>query len=242
MYFWQDAIKDVPICQDLIENFSMIKDEIINFIQSPNALIDYPKYNVTLTPSDLTDYRNPTVYTTVPLYEYYWKAVPLSKFDGEFISMNEDLDEYYKGYNVDLETIKKSLHVKHKKELLDLIVNNAKRNCPTVDKVISSLENEGNLANCFISRLIPGSVINPHRGWTPDWMRVHLGVVCDPGCKITVGKETQTWEEGKILAFKDGGIYPHSVKHEGTSERIILSMDIKLSYLHKFADMRESFP
>lgn len=201
-YFWQDQLKDISICKSLVENYPQIKEEVLNFVSNPNNLYDYPKYNIINT----------------SLYENYWKAVPLSAFDGEFISMNSTPQE---------------------KQILNSIVSNSKRNCPTIEKIISQLEKEGNLSNCFVSKLIPGSIINPHRGWTTDYMRIHLGLVCDPECKITIGSETQTWEEGKILAFMDGGSQPHSVKHQGTQERIILSIDVKISYLQQFVDLRE---
>jgi hypothetical protein len=58
-----------------------------------------------------------------------------------------------------------------------------------------------------------------------------MGLDCDPGCVITVGNEQRVWENGKIIAFKDGGPYPHSVKHNGTKQRIIASFDVDLSYL-----------
>lgn len=201
-YFWHEQLKDTPICTALVENYPQIKEEVLNFVSNPENLYNYPKYNVGDT----------------PLYENYWKAVPLSVFEGEFISMYASPQE---------------------KQYLKFIVDNAKRQCPTINKVISPFEDAGNLSNCFISRLIPGSIINPHRGWTPDYMRIHLGLVCDPECKITVGTETHTWEEGKLLAFKDGGPHPHSVRHNGTDERIILSVDVKISYLEQFADLSE---
>ena len=169
----------------------------MNYISQPNSLFDYPKYNV----------------GNGPLYENYWKAVPLSNFNGEFISMYSNEQE---------------------RQYINYIIERTKSSCPTANNIIQCLENDKNLANAFISRLIPGSIINPHRGWTPDYMRIHLGLVCDPECRITVGNETKTWEEGRILAFKDGGPYPHSVMHNGSTERIILSMDVNISYLKQF--------
>lgn len=196
-FFWQDIIKDTPICKSLVENYSQIKEEIIKFVSDPDVLYNYPKYNV----------------GDSPLYENYWKCAPFSRFDGEFISMYASPEE---------------------KQFLKFLVKNAKQSCPTVAEVIDPFEKEEDLANCVVTRLMPGSIIHPHRGWTPDYMKINLGLVCDPECKITVGTETQTWEEGKILAFKDGGIHPRSVKHEGTSEKIIFSLDIKLSYLKQY--------
>ena len=197
IYFWDEYLNDVPIYKNLLENYSKIKEEVLNFLKTPNSLFDYPKYEV----------------FGKDLYENYWKAVPLSNFDGEYIS---------------------STSTPQQKNLINYVISNAKRNCPTIESIIGDLEKENNLVNTFISRLVPGSIINPHHGWTDDYLRIHLGLVCDPGCKITVGKETKTWEEGKILAFKDGGPFLHSVKHEGTNERIILSVDVKLSYLEEY--------
>lgn len=199
IYFWEDHIKDVPIYNHLIENYIQIKEEVLNYLKYKNALFDYPKY---------------MIYGKA-LYDNYWKACPLSNFEGEFISNNaSEIEKMY----------------------INQIIKNAKKHCPTTNSIICDLENQSNLKNAFISRLIPGSVINPHHGWTDEFLRIHLGLVCDPDCKITVGDETKTWEEGKILAFKDGGPFLHSVEHKGTTERIILSVDVKLSYLSQYVD------
>jgi aspartyl/asparaginyl beta-hydroxylase (cupin superfamily) len=199
IFFWEDYLQDVPICKDIVNNFSDIRSEILQFIKEPKSLFDYPKYNVGDT----------------PLYKKHWKAVPLSNFDGEFISIHSS----------ELE-----------KEYVRNIIKKTKLACPVINSIIHDLEEEGNVANVFISELIPGSIINPHRGWTDKYMRVHLGIFCDPECKITVGSKTKTWEEGKLLAFKDGGIYNHSVKHNGTHRRIILSIDILLDYLQQYVE------
>ena len=199
IYFWEDHITDVPIYKNLIENYLQIKEEILNYLKYKNSLFDYPKY----------------IISGKALYDNYWKACPLSNFEGEFISNGaSEIEKMY----------------------INKIIDNAKKYCPTINSIILDLEKQSNLKNAFISRLIPGSVINPHHGWTDQFLRIHLGIVCDPNCKITVGNETKTWEEGKILAFKDGGPFLHSVEHRGTTERIILSVDVKLSYLGQYVD------
>jgi hypothetical protein len=205
IYFWEDKLKDLQICKELVANYQQIKKEIIEFVSKPNSFHDYPRYKLG---------RRNEYY----LYDNDWKAVPLSNFNGEFISLYSNEEQ---------------------KKQLNSIIQNAKQNCPTIDRIISPLEQEGVLSNSFISRLFPGTVIHPHTGWTNSYMRIHLGIICDPECKITVGyegtkTETKTWEEGKILAFRDAGPYPHSVKHNGTKERIILSIDILLSYLNDY--------
>ena len=195
-YFWDNIIKDAPVCIDLVNNFQHIKQEVLEFLNNPNALYDYPKYNVTYNQK------------TYELYDNYWKAVPISRFEKEYIDQNMNAEQF---------------------ALYDMVVKNAKKRCPTIEKIIAPLEKDNNIANCFISRLIPGSVIHPHDGTSPHFMRVHLCIVEDPGCKITVGEETRAWQEGKLLAFKDGGPWLHSVKHEGTHERIVLSCDVRIN-------------
>lgn len=204
IYFWEEYLRDVPICKHLVECAEDIKLEVSHYIQQPDSLHDYPIYMIE------DDNNNP-----LPLYENSWKAVPFSKFVGEYVS-DPNSEEYH---------------------TILAMAEYSKWNCPTISTLISGLESQGDLANCFLSRLIPGSIINPHRGWTPDFMRIHLGLICDPECKITVGEETRTWEEGKLLAFKDGGEFLHSVKHQGTSERIILSLDLRISYLQKYVPL-----
>ncbi|CAN1562999.1 Aspartyl/asparaginy/proline hydroxylase [Burkholderiaceae bacterium] len=146
------------------------------------------------------------------LYTNTWDAFPLSKFQNEFAELSE------KNLNFNL----------------DRIVAFTRSRLPTLSGLISDLEQEGHLSNLFVSRLLPGSVINPHRGWTPDFLRIHLALYADPYCRITVGQETRTWVEGELLAFKDGGPYLHQVRHDGTTERIILSLDLSLNYLEQF--------
>ncbi len=202
-HFWEDYMQDVPICIELQQRYGEIKQEIENLLKNPNSLFDYPKYDV----------------GGKPLYEKHWKAIPVSKFDGEFIEL----------YSNPIQ-----------KEAINYVIQQTKKNCPIIDSIISPLEERNVLKNSFISELVPGSIINPHRGWTQNYMRVHLGIICDPECKITINNQTKTWEEGKILAFEDGGAYPHSVVHNGKTARIILSVDLSLNYVSPYIEKCKS--
>ena len=194
-YFFEDQIKNMKICVDLVNNYEQIKKEILAFVAQPNALVDYPQYKI-------GNNQN--------MYENYWKAAPVSVFRDEHVELMGD---------------------KEKQTRLDTLIQYTRKNCPTIVSVIKDLEEEGNLANSFISRLLPGTIINPHVGWSNNWLRVHLGIVTDPECKMTIGDETKTWEDGKLLAFVDGSQMPHSVRHDGTKERIVLSVDLKREYV-----------
>ena len=146
------------------------------------------------------------------LYSNSWEAFPLSIFEGELIEMAKG----QLGFD------------------LEAFVAHARLKLPRISDILTPLESEGHLRNVFVSRLLPGSVIHPHRGWTSNFLRIHLGLICDPLCAITVGPRTQTWSVGKLLSFKDGGAYLHSVRHRGSHERIVMSVDLRLSYLEQF--------
>lgn len=204
--FWEDYLHEVPIYKALIENYQQIRDEILRYREGNNAFVDYPQYNVI----DLETSEEKT------LYDHYWAVIPMSRFEGEVMDFQP------------------MPGIENFPEFLAARIKHARENCPIIDSLISPLESEKNLANSFVSRLVPGSVIHPHTGWVQDWMRVHLGLICDPDCHIRVGNEKRTWEEGKIIAFKDGGPYPHSVVHNGTRERLVFSIDLRITYLKSF--------
>lgn len=119
------------------------------------------------------------------------------------------------------------------------IIQKTKSKCPLLSSISTPFEEEGHLRNAFISKIEPETVIRPHNGWTSDFLRIHLPVVVDPECKITVGTHTQTWEEGKILSFMDGDM--HSVKHLGTRDRVVVSVDIRVKYAKKYVPELQSF-
>jgi aspartyl/asparaginyl beta-hydroxylase (cupin superfamily) len=196
-YFFEDKIKNLPICIDLVSNYPKIKEEIVNFCNIENSLVDYPNYKI-----DGYD----------AIYHNYWKAAPISIFKNEHTELMGTPEAI---------------------NYLNSLIANTQKHCPLTYSIIKNAEQKGYLANAFISRLLPGTVINPHVGWSGKYMRTHLGIVCDPMCTITIEDETRSWEEGKLLAFDDGPPYPHSVKHEGTKERIVLSVDLSVEYLVK---------
>ena len=196
---------EIQILQEIKANFPQIQKEILDYIKT-HEFYDYPKYEVS---NELYDGE---------LYKNDWKAIPLSKFSHEYVELTKD-DEAKSEINNKLLEIK------------DFI--------PTYNKIIKYGEEEGWIRNSFISKLNPGSIIKPHKGWSNTFLRCHIGVDVDGECYITKQhpnidlkiQETKTWEEGKWLAFQDGGNYYHSVEDKGTKPRIILSIDLNLDYI-----------
>jgi len=200
---------------DIIKDAPICQELMANWEPIRDEVVEYLKNPAALWnyPKYSVNYQN----ATYDLYSHYWKAAPMSAFEAEYIDQGANPFQL---------------------EILYKVIKAGKKACPTLNSIISPLERDGHLRNSFLSRLVPGSIIRPHDGTSMNFMRVHLGLVCDPGCKITVGGETQTWKEGKLIAFKDGGPHLHSVKHEGTHERIVVSCDIRIdSYLKPYMNI-----
>jgi len=208
--FWEEYIAEEPVCKQLCENWQQIRDEILDLKKNySNWFIKYPKFKV----------EDPETKQKVRLYENDWTITALSKLS--------------EGYNVENNKAEKT----GKSSLEKLVKRYRSKLLPTLDSIIKQLDQDEVLSNVFVSILSPGVVIKPHVGYSEEYMRIHLGLICDPECKITVGDETKTWKEGEILAFKDGGPYYHQVKHNGKTDRYILSLDIKLSYLNNYINI-----
>lgn len=212
--FHENKITELKLFSDLTTKYKTIKTEVLNLYNNNYSILhDYPQYKI-------------QGYDC--LWENYWKCAPYTQFEGEHVEIhgsakvkyvsNDDNNRLIEGNNND-EIYKKVL----------TLTNLTKAICPTLYSVVEEGDKLGYFRNGFISVLKPGSILNPHSGWTKKFLRVHLGIQCDPQCKITVGQKTQTWQEGKILAFCDGDT--HSVKHLGTIPRIITSIDVSIDWL-----------
>jgi aspartyl/asparaginyl beta-hydroxylase (cupin superfamily) len=208
--FWEDYLIEEPICKKLLTNWELIRNEILDLKNNySNWFTNYPKFKI----DDLETGKK------VRMYDNNWTITALSTLTEEYSAENSRAEKTGKS------TLEK-LVKRYRSKLL-----------PTLDSIINQPNKDETLTNIFVSILHPGVIIRPHQGYSKEYMRVHLGLICDPECKITVGDVTKTWEEGKLIAFKDGGPYYHSVIHNGTKDRYILSLDIKLSYLKNYIEV-----
>ena len=207
-FFWEDYIIDEPITNNLIRNWRFIKYEMLLVKRLlPKFLDKYPVLPI----------KDPTTGKRVKLYDNKWLVTPVSLLD-------ED-------YSSEVKTINKRLG---KVNLDDLLKKYRPFFAPFLHNAIKKPEAEGILANSFYSVLSPGTIIRPHKGYSKKYMRIHLCLIDDENCMITVGNETKTWKCGNIIAFKDGGPYYHSVAHNGNRDRYVLSVDLKLDYLKQY--------
>jgi hypothetical protein len=98
--------------------------------------------------------------------------------------------------------------------------------CPVTTRVI---EGEGAMRTAagliYVSRMRPGTHIQPHRGPTNLRVRCHLGIaVPDGDCAIRVGDRAEHWREGRCLVFDDS--FEHEAWNRATGDRIVLIVDL----------------
>jgi aspartate beta-hydroxylase len=117
--------------------------------------------------------------------------------------------------------------------------------CPAVASLLrqhGAVDGLGGLA--YVSRLAPGTDIEPHRGPTNVRLRCHLGLVVPPACGLRVDGSERTWVEQRCLVFDDS--FEHAAWNHGSSDRLVLIVDVwhpdltvreieLLAGLHRFA-------
>ena len=73
------------------------------------------------------------------------------------------------------------------------------------------------------SILEPKTRIYPHKGYTHDVFRSHLGLITPKGAWLEVDGERVEWQQGKMFVFDD--MVTHSAYNGSDEERVILLLD-----------------
>ena len=83
--------------------------------------------------------------------------------------------------------------------------------CPQTAELLASLPRLNSMVfgSQFFSRLEGGTHLDAHCGPSNLRLRVHLGLVVPPGCRIRVGDEVREWKAGECLVFDDS--FEHEV-------------------------------
>lgn len=224
IFFWDELLLNLPVCQELENNWKSIRDEYLAYEEKCNTERGTNKFQVFPSPNvrmanakyGQDDQADENLYTGV------WSSFPAGTQPAEM----EDFRQW--GHT---EKVKKYLKWKTKSNLSE-ILDYSKKQFSTFNSIVEKYADSGQCSGAMFSIVEPGAVINPHYG-SDKLMRAHLCLVNDLRCTITVGQETRSWTEGKILAFKDGIPHKHSVRHEGESKRINLMFDFDIEYLRK---------
>jgi aspartyl/asparaginyl beta-hydroxylase (cupin superfamily) len=95
--------------------------------------------------------------------------------------------------------------------------------CPQTARIVTKIEG---LKMAMFSILAPKSHIPPHRGPYKGLLRYHMGLIIpspSATCRIRVGDEIRSWQEGKSLVFDDS--YDHEAWNDSDFDRVILFVD-----------------
>lgn len=70
-----------------------------------------------------------------------------------------------------------------------------------------------------------GCKIYPHRGYTTNVWRSHLGLDCPPGAWLNVSGTRYEWKDGEMIVFDD--MRKHHAANDSNQDRLILIIDFK---------------
>lgn len=104
------------------------------------------------------------------------------------------------------------------------IEKNCKK-CPIIYNIIKKITG---LKTASLSRLTPGTQLEPHKGWAKlsnYVLRCQYGIICGDNCILGCEDDVVEIKEDKIVVFDDSKL--HYAQNNGKSDRIILILDIE---------------
>jgi len=78
--------------------------------------------------------------------------------------------------------------------------------------------------NVLFSLLKPGTHIPPHNGFVNTRLIAHLPLIVPPDCRLRVGNETRSWEEGRTWLFDD--TIEHEAWNDSDDTRVVLLFEV----------------
>ena len=213
---WQeDAISSLSSYKNLKEQYKEIIPEIVKFVE-----VNQPILSEWVLDQWVED-RN---LGRVQLWEGDWKVIPMPLNAIGTTATEEDFQlsemvSFVELFNTTVEKVQ---------EVLPKLTESMKELCPAFYKGIKEDVDGGLIKSCTISKMKPGTKINPHNG-DIDSLRLHIPVLPDPDAWLSVRGRKKTWVPGHLFAFHDHD--KHWAQHNGTHDRIVVIMDYALSQL-----------
>lgn len=98
--------------------------------------------------------------------------------------------------------------------------------CPTIKKILHEIPE---IVTAEFSLLEPDTHILPHRGYSNQVLRAHLGLLVPIGdIGIRVNNETKVWTEGGILIFDDS--LEHEAWNKTKKQRVVFMFDFEPNF------------
>jgi hypothetical protein len=213
----EDEMEVLSSFRNLRDNYKKVIPEVLHFVQANSNLFDEWVMDKWVDDTNLG---------RVQLWDGAWRVIPFpinavgSTADENDFELSE-MVTFTELFNTTTERVQ---------ELLPRITQSFVRFCPNTSKYIQEDVDNQLLKSATISRMSPGTKINPHNG-DIDSLRLHFPVVTDPGAWLSVRGRKRSWSVGELFAFHDND--KHWAAHNGDSDRIIVIFDYSLEQLRK---------
>lgn len=92
--------------------------------------------------------------------------------------------------------------------------------CPVTTRYLKDIPG---LFLAGFSLLHPGCKIHPHKGYSEEVLRSHLGLICPQPSWIEVAGERHHWNAGQVIVFDDTQL--HSACNDADHARVVLIAD-----------------
>ena len=215
---WQeDAISSLTSYQNLKEQYKEIIPEIVKFVEVNQPIL-----------SDwvLDQWVNDRNLGRVQLWEGDWRVIPMPINVVGTTATEDDFElsemvSFVELFNTTVEKVQ---------EVLPKLTESMQELCPTFYNAIKEDVDDQLIKSCTISKLSPGTKINPHSG-DIDSLRLHYSIIDDEDAWLSVRGRKKTWKVGRPFAFHDYD--KHWAQHNGTHDRIVVIMDYSISQLEK---------
>ena len=215
---WQEeAIHSLSSYKNLRDKHKEIIPEIIKFVE-----VNQPILSEWVLDQWVED-RN---LGRVQLWEGDWKVIPMPLNVVGTTATEEDFElsemvSFVELFNTTVEKVQ---------EVLPKLTESMQELCPTFYNAIKEDVDDQLIKSCTISKLSPGTKINPHSG-DIDSLRLHYSIIDDEDAWLSVRGRKKTWKVGRPFAFHDHD--KHWAQHNGTHDRIVVIMDYSISQLEK---------
>ena len=213
--------------EDAISSLSSFRNINCQHIRYEAEIIDFLNVNEpVLSEWVLGQWVNDKNLGRVQLWEGDWKVIPMPLAAVGTTATTEDFElsemvGFVELFNTTVEKVQ---------DLLPKLTDSMKELCPSFYKGIKEDVDNGLIKSCTISKLKPGTKINPHNG-DIDSLRLHIPVIPDPDAWLSVRGRKRTWVVGEPFAFHDHD--KHWAQHHGLKDRIVVILDYSLSQLEK---------
>ena len=215
---WQeDVISDLSSFYNLKNQYQKIIPEIIKFVE-----VNQPILSEWVLDQWVED-RN---LGRVQLWDGSWTVIPMPLNPVGTTATEEDFElsemvSFVELFNTTVEKVQ---------EVLPKLTESMQLLCPTFYNAIQEDVDGMLLKSCTISKLSPGTKINPHSG-DIDSLRLHFPGIEDEGAWLSGRGRKRSWKVGELFAFHDHD--KHWAQHNGTHDRIVVIMDYALSQLEE---------